>query len=382
MKIIVHRGTHQIGGCATEIKTNTSRILIDAGSELDSNTPLSIAGITSGTTNCNAVLFTHYHGDHIGLLESVNNDIPMYIGELSKRIIELQNFRQHSYDISRVQSIRTYKTAEPIYFGDIKVTPYMVDHSAFDSHMFLIEAEGKKILHTGDFRTHGFRGKGLIPTVEKYVGKVDLLICEGTTISRSNVASMTENALSTKAKTLFNDNKYVFIVCASTNIDRIAAFCSAVPRGKYCLCDSYQKSVLDEVVKTSGKHSSLYTFPKMMVYRDNLNEKMVQRGFCMFIRPGNRLSNKVLEKYKEYNPLVIYSMWSGYLDENQALKDLQKSYRMEILHTSGHADITALHSLIDTINPDKILPIHTTQPNSFPYTDRVISVNDKEGIII
>ena len=34
MKVIIHRGTHQIGGIATEIKTDKSRIIIDMGEEL------------------------------------------------------------------------------------------------------------------------------------------------------------------------------------------------------------------------------------------------------------------------------------------------------------------------------------------------------------
>ena len=43
----------------------------------------------------------------------------------------------------------------------------MVDHSALDSYMFLIETGGKKILFTGDFREHGIIGEN--NTLEKMV---------------------------------------------------------------------------------------------------------------------------------------------------------------------------------------------------------------------
>ena len=33
-KIVIHRGTNQIGGCVTEIKTENHRIFIDFGEEL------------------------------------------------------------------------------------------------------------------------------------------------------------------------------------------------------------------------------------------------------------------------------------------------------------------------------------------------------------
>ena len=64
MQIIIHRGTHQIGGVATEIRTNTTRILIDIGDELslDENfnpAPLSIPGVTDTNGNCDAVLKYH-----------------------------------------------------------------------------------------------------------------------------------------------------------------------------------------------------------------------------------------------------------------------------------------------------------------------------------
>ena len=76
MQIIIHRGTHQIGGVATEIKTEASRILIDIGDELsqeDNYVPkqLSIPGITDSEGICDAVFITHYHGDHIGQIVSI-----------------------------------------------------------------------------------------------------------------------------------------------------------------------------------------------------------------------------------------------------------------------------------------------------------------------
>ena len=54
------------------------------------------------------------------------------------------------------------------------------------AYMFVIEdkATKTKILHTGDFRRHGYLGKGLFPTLRKFVGNVDILITEGTMLGR------------------------------------------------------------------------------------------------------------------------------------------------------------------------------------------------------
>lgn len=382
MNIIIHRGSHQIGGCCTEIATEKSRILIDFGSELDGNAGLNIDGVTGGMSCCNAVLFSHYHGDHIGLMESINEDISLYLGELSLNILKIQNTRQKTYCDAVINRISPYKAGFPMMYGDIRVTPLMVDHSAFDSYMFLIEADGKKVLHTGDFRQHGFRGKGLVPTLEKYVGTVDVLICEGTTVSRNNKKSITEVELAAKAKDILENNRYVFIACASTNIDRIAAFCSAVPRGKYCVCDAYQKSILDIVKGKSGRYSELYTFPKMLTYSPSLDEKMLQHGFCMFIRPGNYLSNKMLEHYKAMDPLIVYSMWHGYLEQNHNLMNTFDGFRLEELHTSGHADEDAIKCVISKTKPKMIIPIHTEVPEQFAMSSAVRVANDEEIIIV
>ena len=120
----------------------------------------------------------------MGLMDMVNPDIPLYMGKASKEILKRLNNRTRKFPVELVERNRTFEAPQTIVIGDIAITPLFVDHSAYDAHMFLIEADGKRVLHTGDFRNHGFRGKGLLPTLRKYVGKVDALICEGTTLNR------------------------------------------------------------------------------------------------------------------------------------------------------------------------------------------------------
>jgi len=98
----------------------------------------------------------------------------------------------------------------------------MIDHSAFDAYSFLIEANGKKVFYTGDFRLHGTRGK--IKVFEHFAKNIDCLICEGTNIAKGK--AQTEFELYNKAIELFEkpEHKYVFILCSSTNIDRIFEF--------------------------------------------------------------------------------------------------------------------------------------------------------------
>lgn len=369
LEITIHRGTHQIGGCVTEIATSKTRIFIDLGDELPSDetsiSEFEIGGVTTGERNCDAIFFTHYHGDHVGMISKVLPEIPMYIGESAKQIFEIYLKKVDSVNKKLVDRLSTYLPGSSVTVGDIKVTPFLVDHSAYDAYMLLIEAEGKRVLHTGDFRTHGFRGTKLLPMLEKHVGQVDILITEGTQISRSDYTTQTERQLQDQAKKMMKDKKYIFILCPSTNIDRIAAFYQAFfkvyPRGRYFICDQYQKEILDLVTKNGGTKTSLYRFDKVKVIGANLYEKMHERGFCMLVRANGNFK-KILDLYKKEDILVIYSMWSGYL-ENERIANFLEGHEFEFLHTSGHATKEAIEAVIRTVQPKVgIIPIHCDKP--------------------
>lgn len=364
MNITIHRGTHQIGGCATEIRTNNTRIFIDFGAELDEGTasPLAIEGVTAGDSRCDAIFFTHYHGDHMGLMDMANPDIPLYMGKASKEILKRLNNRTRKFPVELVERIRTFEAPQTIVIGDIAVTPLFVDHSAYDAHMFLIEADGKRVLHTGDFRNHGFRGKGLLPTLRKYVGKVDALICEGTTLNRPDYSHISEQELRSQIKTVLEENKYVFVLCSSTNFDRIASVCSVIPKGKYCICDDYQYEMIQYLRQTGGTKSALYACDGILRYGRNLDERMTDKGFSMFVRSGNPFHRQMMERFPD--AVVIYSMWKGYLERPDMQAFLRGFHRID-LHTSGHADGETIRTVIDTVDPGCIIPMHTEKPDAF-----------------
>ncbi|MCH5163964.1 MAG: MBL fold metallo-hydrolase [Clostridiales bacterium] len=398
MQIKIHRGTHQIGGCVTEIKTAKARIIIDMGEELPTNqgqTPLEIDGVTKGTPDCNGVLITHYHGDHVGMFEKVLPQIPIYMGKVAKQIYAVvQNTLKAKLNKGnpiKVQSFNEYTIGKPLYFGDIKVTPYTIDHSAFDAYMLLIEAEGKRILHTGDFRMHGARGNKMPAVLEKYCKNIDVLITEGTMLSRINEQVFTEHELGLKAEQLMQKNKYIFAICSSTNIDTIAEFYNAALKNNkpFIVCEKdFQAEILKIVTHNSS--SQFYNFDRRKVYSygENLNKFMTERGF-FFLGRANNTTQKAIQAFPD--SLLIYSMWSGYLNEKHPAFDKYKSdfinnaisngCRVINLHTSGHASIDEIIKICEITGAKTIIPIHSENPEMLKelgVSGNIIVLQDNE----
>ena len=132
----------------------------------------------------------------------------------------------------------------------------------------------------------------------------------------------------------------------------------------------------------AGDKSPLYKFEKAKYYSEYIGRKMHEKGFCMFVRAGNPMHKKIMEKYKDKNSVVIYSMWKGYLEQDK-MKDFLKGYQRVDMHTSGHADFQAIQMVIEVVEPAMIIPMHTTVPEAFlqmAEKQKIVFAMDKQVI--
>ena len=394
MKLCIHRGTHQIGGIAAEISTASTRILIDMGDELslDPNfvsAPLHIPGVTDANGRCDAVLFTHYHGDHTGQMLRIRPEIPLYAGALAKDIMRLSSAHSWKKDealCKRIETIRTFSAGVPFLIGDIQITPFSIDHSAADSYLFLIEADGKRLLYTGDFRLHGVRGKTMDKILDRRIGKVDVVVTEGTTISRSEHEVVTEWDLQKRVKAYLRQYKYVFVLCATTNLDRIFALARAVPRGKYCICDEYQKTLVKVVSDRWSSLSTFYEMPKLNTPGPGILQGFQERGGLMFVRV-NRQFERIIRQFDPQQSILLYSMWDGYRTKPDSTipEFLSLTGTWAELHTSGHASPDDLRHVIEKADPEIVIPMHTDAPERMQtlcQNRKVILLKDREELLL
>lgn len=77
---------NQIGGCITVISSEKAKIMIDFGENLP-GAEGAAKEFDWEAEKINAVLFTHYHGDHIGRFKEIPKDIPLYMGKLTRQVM-------------------------------------------------------------------------------------------------------------------------------------------------------------------------------------------------------------------------------------------------------------------------------------------------------
>lgn len=387
LNIDILRGSDQIGGNLISIACGDTTILLDAGEELEGTGGIPPqAGALAYPNGFDAIFVTHYHRDHLGLAYEASPDIPIYLGQKAWAI---QTAADHYMGRNPLVPAGFLTDGAPIHIGPFTVTPYLCDHSAFDSYMLLVEGAGRSILYTGDFRGHG--RKSFPAFLRCLPDKVDTLICEGTALSRPDVEPWDEAKLEERAVSLLKQTEGpAFALLSSTNLDRVVTLYKAAKRtGRLFLEDLY---LAELICAAGGSIPRPSDFPDVKVFlpRGYLEDDPNYYRYLRYSAYGSARIGKAaipakslicvrasmlpwMRSLGERLPLtdgvLFYSMWSGYRAKagmTEFLSVCRKlGLREEILHTSGHAGRKDLKALIERVKPDAIIPVHTLCPEWF-----------------
>ena len=253
--------------------------------------------------------------------------------------------------------------------------------------MFLVVADGKTILYTGDFRSNG--RKNYEKLIQNLPTKVDVLICEGTMLSRDEIINITEQELETQVLEIFKKKTGpIFVMQANTNIDRIVTMFKAAKRcDRIFLQELYMAEITSAIggnIPNPKSFSYVKVFITQPLDKENFKYKMFNEyrhkkigkagikdtKFVMNIRSSMKRYLISLKKEMSFDDgLLVYSMWEGYKKQKNMKEFLEfaESSGLEIvsLHTSGHADIKAIIELIERVNPELIMPVHTENSKWF-----------------
>lgn len=428
MEIIIHRGTNEIGGSCIELQSVSSRILLDFGmpllntngkafnfkefeklsvNELISKSILpNVNDAYSENSKIDGLVISHSHADHYGLMQYLNKDIPVWIGEATHEVLKINNIFQNQEN--NIETPKYFERWKKFQIGDFTITPYWNDHSAFDAYSFLIEANGKKLFYSGDFRSHGRKKEVYQNFIENPPKDVNCLIMEGTTIGRNAIKSKTEEEIENEFYECFKNATSINYVFTSTqNIDRlVSVYKACLKAGKTFVVDVYGAYILEKLSEFSKLPSLLRGYPNMGVYfyskptsklKADGYEKLIYKYTSKKINKEDIINNpsnyvllvrsSMVRDLKSINIKdgnLIYSMWSGYKDQPKT-KDfidlfVSNNFKIIDIHTSGHADVETLKEYANAINPKMIILIHTNNKKDYKniFSQTVVELNDNQ----
>lgn len=410
LTVTVHRATNQIGGNCIELATETGRILLDVGRPLDA--PKEATGLLPETLRLDrwvdGVLISHPHQDHYGLLDELPASWPVYSGVSAGKLMHLT---ASIFGTAPDRDYRHWRGGKAIQIGPLRVTPYLTDHSAFDAYMLLIEAAGKRVLYSGDFRNHGRKAVLVERMMSAPPRDIDVLLMEGTNLG-SDKPTKTERDLEEDFVALFRETPgRVFTCWSAQNIDRtVTLYRAALQADRTLVIDLYTAEVLELLADAAKLPRPGWKNVKVVISR-SFARLYEQKGRGEFVKrmAAHGISAAALAQTPHkwvvmIRPSLIrdfaakgvvptaadawsYSQWRGYLEQPDgvALKAWFDGggARPVHLHTSGHASTADLRAFATAISPKALVPIHGVAWD----TDRgglenVVRLRDGEPLVV
>jgi ribonuclease J len=334
------------------------------------------------------ILLSHAHGDHFGLIEHTLAEIPVYLSRgTSKMLMAGSLFAGQSE--SRRDREKILLPGKPRRIGDFLVTAYLVDHSSYGSVAFLIEAEGKRIVYSGDLRLHGRKpGMAQVLLRANRQAPLDLLIMEGTSLSRKKEPGPSEKDVEIRlvdslqqtpglALAMFspqNVDRLVSYYRAAVRTDRIlvldpyAAFIFHLIKNECRVPDPFQdKNIRIFIAESFQRSKGRRYLPKLvpLMKKVGISREEILAApekFLMIFREW--MYEGIFEMKLPSGSRLFYSYWPGYLETQSRLKELRAQIEksncaFELAHASGHIHYQDIMEFIERANPRKLMPIHT-----------------------
>ena len=340
-----------------------------------------------------AVILSHAHIDHSMCISLLNRKIPVYCGETTLAILRtLSEMRQKGFenDLDGID-FRTFRTGDKISLGGIQLEPIHVDHSVPGSYGFLVHTSSGTIAYSGDFRAHGSKSSlttDFVDAAKK--SEPEIFLCEGTNLVRGDLR--TEQEVLEKSDHVIKKTKGLVLASfSSADIDRLRTFHEIAEKNDRILALSMKQAYLlrslskdkhlevPDVLK--DPHIAVYQRAKKTFYhweKDILGQTSVKTS-----KDIREMQDKVILASSSYDMNEVLDIQPGpggafinsgsepfneemEIDHERFINWLDHfGLPMYQIHSSGHMMPTELRETIGRIEPKRLVPIHTEQPELY-----------------
>ncbi|SOC44614.1 MBL fold metallo-hydrolase [Ureibacillus acetophenoni] len=415
-----YRGLKTIGGTIIEIQSENASILFDFGSVFNGDKPV-LDGVIQERKHAlvrdlikigaipaidgyyesseftieppfvtaekdpreRAVFISHLHLDHMAYMGCISKSIPVYMSTDSLKLYKsLSSINEEVVPYREYQGV-PYDT--DIQVGDIVVRFVPVDHDIPGASALIITTHDGKIIYSGDLRLHGNHPE----FIESFLGTAkamnpSILIMEGTTLSFSEettviepsnqitLETLTEGLLPTQIEEQLKQTDGIGIFnIYHRNIERMIGMIEGAkkagritilePETAYLAQQFYPEK---EFVTYCPKGSKEYALNEKTIYitLEEINEKpssyFLQNSYHHLLELLDINLKRAIYIHSNGAPLGDYDP-----SYNNLLKFLN-TFQVPFVSigTGGHAHEEHLKYIVDEINPDYLIPLHSFKP--------------------
>ncbi len=337
-----------------------------------------------------AVFVSHAHMDHAGHLGLIDPEIPVHVGEGTKRLLDTIQTSSPSMKYGE-HDWRVFPDRMPVKVGRIEVVPYPVDHSVPFAYGFLIRTSEGTVVYTGDFRHHGPRAQ---QTHDFFAAAAReeprMLLTEGTRAGADRRKNFSEEGVRDGVDRVLESCPTVALSCTyPRDVDRLRTLhAAATQAGRTLLVSARTAFLLRSVadlqpagtVPVPGKTEGIqvYARKKRRLFRweaplldGALTAADVRANGRQFVLALDLAHfPEMIDLRPPAGSPFVHSMSEPFSEDDVDDRVMHNwlehfGLRFHQMHASGHASGPELDRIVRDVGARAVFPIHTEHPEAF-----------------
>jgi ribonuclease J len=428
--ITCYGGVKEIGGNKILIQDKDTKLFLDFGAGFSEGTQFFSAGIEPRRVNgagdyfefgllpeipglysedalqntelkyskpdVDAILLSHFHYDHMGRINLVDPEIPVWCGETTSFMSQASS--ESGGSPLDGHDIKTFRTGDRFRVGTVEVEPIHVDHSIPGAYGFILHTSEGAVAYTGDFRFHGPMGTMTEDFAsESAKAKPVALLSEGTRVAKAERRrEVSEVAVAREVTSILKKNGgMVFSSFRGNDTDRIVSFYDACESTGRRLVVSMKVALLLEQLGRDrrlklprvGRDVSVYVRRKGGGDYDDSDYYVWERKYLddgltaaeirkkqssIFLHLDQWYFPELIDIRPSKGGAYVHATTEAFNEEGEqdeaAIRNWVDYFAFSYhqIHASGHAPMDSVGELVSRIRARRVIPIHTERPDLFP----------------